>query len=279
MSLNKVKLPDKFDLSSSDKYILIFEIADEMYSYSMYNPVEDGSFFYHEIEKQKHENLFADFKDFFYDNEFLAASYRKICVINNTSDFTFIPTNVFNDKNKEEFFRFGFSDNEDKVLVQSIKKPELTILHGISEEVIDFFNRSFDMPQFFHHLSPLLSYFGEKVNLGNAHRLIVNFKNKGLDILYYAPFGEFIFANHFKYNHLNDAVYYIFFIWKQFGLSQLKDFIYVAGNSFQKLELIKLIQKYVHNVLPVNITPTEHFSGVDIQNISFELLSFTLCEL
>ena len=274
-----MELPDKFDLSFSDKYILIFEISDEMYSCSIYNPVEDGSFFYHEIEKKAHENSLDDLKNFFYDNEFLSASYRKVYVINNTSAFTFIPTNVFNEKNNEEFFRFNFSENEDKILVQSVKKLELTILHGISEEVFDFFSRSFNAPQFIHHLSPLLSYFDKKVRMGNAHRLIVNFQNKGLDILYYAPSGEFIFANHFKYNHLNDAIYYIFFVWKQFGLNQLKDFVYIAGNSSQKSELIKQIQKYVHNVLPVNITPAEHFSGIDIQNIPFELLSFTLCEL
>ncbi len=274
-----MKLPEKFDLSFTKKYILIFEISDEMYSFSMYNPVEDGSFFYHEIERKPGEDTFSGFENFYYENEFLASSYRKIFVVNKTAGFTFVPGDVFDEKKKDEFFRFNFSENDDKVLVQILRKPELIILHGISEKLYDFFNRTFADFRFVHHLSPLLSYFGERTRMGNTHRLIVNVQNRGLDVMYYAPSGEFIFANHFKYIHLNDAVYYIFFIWKQFNLNQLKDSIYIAGNSSQKPELIKQVQRYVHSVFPVNITPSEHFSGLDIHLVPFELLSLTLCEL
>ena len=274
-----MKLPEKIDLSSSEKYMLIVEISNEMYSFSIYNPVEDGSFFYHEIEKKSGEDAFAGFEDFYYENEFLTSSFRKIFIINNSPEFTFVPTNVFDEKEKNRFFQFNLSKTDSKVLVQNMKNPELTILHGVSEKVFDFFNRIFVNPQFIHHLSPLFSYFSERTKLGNANRLLINLQNKGLDLICFTPSGDFVFANHFKYGHLNDAVYYIFFIWKQFNLNQLKDFIYIAGNSSQKPDLIKQIQKYVHNVFPVNITPSGHFSGIDMQYIPFEILSLTLCEL
>ena len=262
-----MKLSEKFDLSSTEKYILVFEISNEMFSFSIYNPIEDGSFFYHEVEKKFGEDVFSCFEDFYYENEFLAASYYKIFVINNTAAFTFVPTNVFDEKKKDEFFRFNFLKNEDKVLAQTLKKPEITILHSIPEKVFDFFSRTFVDSCFVHHISPLLFYYAaERARMGNTNRLIVNMQNKGLDVIYFASSGEFVFANHFRYNHLNDAVYYIFFIWKQFSLNQLKDFIYVAGNSLQKQDLIKQLQKYVHNVFPVDIMP-------------FELLSLILCEL
>jgi len=274
-----MKLPEKINLSAIEKYILIVEISNETYSFSMYNPVEDGSFFYHEIEKKFGEDAFACFEDFYYENEFLTESFRKVFIVNNSSDFTFVPTNVFDEKKKNDFFQFNFSKTDDKVLVQNMRKPELTILHAIPEKVFDFFNRTFVNPQFVYHLSPLLSYFGERTKLGNANRLIINLQDKGLDVMYFAPSGDLVFANHFKCRHLNDAVYYIFFIWKQFNLNQLKDFIYIVGNSPQKPDLIKQVQKYVHNVIPVNITPSEHFFGVDMQHIPFEISSLTLCEL
>ena len=256
-----MELPEKFDLASTEKYILVLEISDEMYSFSMYDPAEEGSVFYHEIEKESKEDAFSAFENFYYENEFLSSSYRKIFIVNDTANFTFVPANIFDEKKKDEFFQFNFSENEDKVLAQNLKRPEITILHGIPEKVFDFFNRTFIDADFVHHLSPLLSYFAERTRVGNTHRLVVNMQNKGLDVVYFAPSGEFVFANHFKYNHLNDAVYYIFFIWKQFNLNQLKDFVYVAGNSSQKSELIKQIQKYVQNVFP------------------FELPPLTLCEL
>jgi len=261
-----MKLPEKIDLSSSEKYILAFEISNEMYSFSIYDTVEGESFFHHEIEKKIGEDAFSCFKDFYYENEFLAASYHKIFVVNNAVEFTFIPAIVFDEKKKDEFFRFNFSENEDKVLAQTLKNPEITILHNIPVNVFDFFNRTFVDLHFIHHLFPLISYFVGKTRMGNAHRLIVNMQKKGLDILYFAHSGELIFSNHFKCSQLNDAVYYIFFIWKQFHLNQLKDCIYVAGNSYQKQDLIMQLQKYVQNIFPVNIT-------------SSELLYFSLCEL
>lgn len=275
----KIELPEKINLSSSERYILIFEISDELCSFSIYNPIEDGSFFYHEIKRKSGEDLLTNLQEFFYANDFLSASYKKVFIVNNTSSFTFVPVNVFNEKRKEDFLQFNLSDNVDKVLVQTIRKPELVLLHDISTNVFDFFNRSFANLQIIHHLSPLLSYFSERTRLGNANRLIINLQNKGLDIMYFAPSGDFIFANYFKYNHLNDAVYYIFFIWKQFNLNQLKDFIYIVGNSAQKSELIQQLQKYVQNVFPVNITPSEHFLGLNINHIPFELSALTLCEL
>ena len=275
----KISLPEKINLSFSEKYILIFRISDESCSFSMYNPIEDGSFFYYEIEKKSNEDLLTDLQEFFYVNDFLTASYKKVFVINNTSSFTFVPLNVFDEKRKEDFFQFNLSDNDGKVLIQTIRKPTLVLLHAISSKIFDFFNRSFVNPLIIHHLSPMLTYFSERTKLGNANRLIVNLLDKKLDILYFLPSGDFVFANHFKYNYLNDAVYYIFFVWKQFNLNQLKDFIYVIGNSPQKAELIQQLQKYVQNVFPVNITPSEHFLGLDTQYFPFELSALTLCEL
>ena len=268
-------LPEKIKLFEIEKYILTVEISSETYSFSIHNPVEDESFFYHEIEKKAGEDVFSCFEDFYYENEFLTASFRKIFVINNSPNFTFVPANVFDEKEKNRFFRFNFSKTDDKVLIQNMRKPELTILHGISEKAFDFFNRVFINPQFVHHLSPLLSYFSKRTILGNTNKLIINLQKRGLDAISFTPSGDFIFANHFKYNHLNDAIYYIFFIWKQFNLNQLKDFIYIAGNSSQKQDLIKQMQKHIQNVFPVDIT----LSGVDMQNVPFEISSLALCEL
>lgn len=275
----KIKLPDTFNIDSSEKYILAIEISVEGYSFSMYNPVEDGSFFYHKVESGSHTDPFSAFKDFFFENEFLAYPFRKVFVINKTSEFTFIPKDVFEEKDKESFFSFNFPESENKVLIQTLWKPELVILHSLQEDVFEFFSRSFLKPSFIHHLSPLLSYFQERSRLGNAHKMIINLHETSLDVLCFSPSGDFMMANSFSYNHLNDAVYYIFFIWKQFKMNQLRDFVYVAGNSSQKVKLIEQVQKYVQNVIPVNITLSEHFFGTNIQAVPFEFLSLTLCGL
>ncbi len=269
-------LPENMDLSNSERYILSFDINEENYSFSLYNPVEDGSFFFHEITKKNHTDAFSAFKDFFYENDFCLLPYRKVFILNNTPDFTFVPNSVFDEKNKTDFLEFNVSENKGKLLLQMLRRPELTILHNMRDNVHDFFVRSFTNPKFIHHLSPLLSYFQERSKMGNANKLIINLNEKKLDIICYSPAGDLILGNNFEYNHLNDAAYYILFTWKQLNLNQSKDFMYIAGKNPSKNNLMEQMQKYIYNVIPVNISQSGHFEGVDTQNIPFELLALTL---
>ncbi len=271
--------PENFDLTHPERCILTIEVSSKDYSFSIYNPIEDGSYFHDEIDRTNHPDAFAAFKDCFYENDFFSLTYRKVFLINRTPAFTFVPTVVFNEKDKEDYFKINFTEIHGKILLQPVQRAGLTILHTIPEDVYDFFSRSFTDVRFVHHLSPLLVYFQDKSRFGNTHKLILNLQSDVLDILCYSSSGEFLFANSFQYKHMNEAVYYILFIWKQFNFNQQKDFIHVAGNSSRKQELMELLQKYIHHVVPVNIAAAGHFAGIDTRWIPFEYLSLTLCEL
>ena len=274
----EIQYPEIVNTDYPERLIFTLKVASDRFSFSLYDPVIDGSFFYYEVPVERNSDAFTSFKQFFFENPFLASSFRKVYVINGYPEFTFVPELLYKEEDIESLFEFNISYSTGKILSQKLRRPEVVTLHKMPEEVYQFLNRSFSNAKFVHQLSPLIVYFQEKNKVTNASQFIVNLNDKRLDIICFSK-GNFILGNSFQISRMQDAVYYILFAWKQLKLDQIKDYIYIAGNKLEKTGLMKEIQAYIHNIIPVNISPMAHFSGIETQNIPIDFLSLTLCEL
>ncbi|MDR3217627.1 MAG: DUF3822 family protein [Dysgonamonadaceae bacterium] len=274
----KINLPENIDLGHPEQYIFTIYIRPEWFSFSLYNPVEDGSYFYREIENGKYTDAFSHFKDLIFENDFFTFSFKKIQVMNHTAVFTYIPSLIFEEKHKQHFVKFLFSESLGKTLHHTLSTAGITILHQMPEEIYNFLLRTFVNPEIIHHSAPLIAYYQERSKRTNAKQMIVNRNKYGMDILCFAS-GTFLLGNHFQCNNLPDAVYYILFVWKQLKFNQLNDILLIAGDPVSKKELLEKTALYIHYILPVTIEPEAHFDQVDTSNIPFELATLSLCEL
>ncbi|MCL1937688.1 MAG: DUF3822 family protein [Candidatus Azobacteroides sp.] len=259
----KIQLPDKFDLNHPERYFLIIEVHPIQFCFLLYDPQDDFSFFYR-IPENEQPNAFARFQNVFFDNEFFTLPFKKVYIINYTPIFTYVPTPLFEEKDKKEYMKFHFIGQPGKILCQNLQKPPVSILHGMPEEIYDFFHRSFEHIHIVHHTAPLIRYFRNKIQLENWNRMIVNKQGKYLDILCFSH-ADFLLGNHFICLQPADALCYTLFVWRQMQFNQLKDFIYVMGD---KTDLIRQLQIYIQNIIPVDLTP----------DIPFEMTALTLCE-
>jgi hypothetical protein len=274
----KIELPENIDLTHPDRYTLTFCICRDQFSFSLYNPMDDGSCFYKELDENKQADAFSGFKDTFFENDFFLLPFRKVRILNNTAVFTYIPDIMYQDKHKKDYLDFLFSEVKGKILSQSLPTTGITILHLLHEEIYNFFVRIYTNPEFIHHSAPLIAYFRELSNPVNAKQMIVNRNGNGIDIFCFSQ-GALLQGNHFPCNQIQDAIYYILFVWKQLQFDQKKDFLHLAGNSDSKKELSESLKPHIHNILPVNIVPETHFDQAEMQNIPFELAALSLCEL
>jgi hypothetical protein len=274
----KIKLPDNINLTQPERYILTIYIHPDKFSFSLYNPVEDSSYFYREISGEKQTDAFSNLKNTFFENEFFSYAFRKIRIINHTPVFTYIPSIIYEEKHKKDYMKFLFSKNTERTLSHSLSTAGITILHCLPETVYDFFVRSFFNPEFIHHTAPTIAYFRDRSNRVNAKQMIVNKNGQEMDIFCFER-GTLLLGNHFTSNHAQDAVYYILFVWKQLAFDQLKDYLHIVGDVTSKKELLEQLKSYIHNVLPINIVPEAHFAQIDTRDIPFELAALTLCEL
>ena len=274
----EIQFPEIVNTDYPERLIFTLKVVSDRFSFSLYDPLVDGSFVYCEIPTERGSDVFSSFKQFFFDNPFLASPFRKVYVINGSYEFTFVPELLYKEEDVESLFDFNISHSIGKILSQKLRQPSVVTLHRMPEEVYQFLNRSFSNARFVHQLSPLIVYFQDKNKTTSASQFIVNLDGKRLDILCFSK-GNFVLGNSFEISRIQDAVYYILFAWKQLKLDQTKDYIYIAGNKHEKPELMKEIQVYIHNIIPVNIPSIAHFLGVDTQSIPIDFLSLSLCEL
>ncbi|MDR1368980.1 MAG: DUF3822 family protein [Dysgonamonadaceae bacterium] len=274
----EIQLPEIIDIDHPERLIFTLKVASDRVSFSLYDPLVDGSYFYCEIPIERGSEAISSFKQCFFDNPFMASSFRKVYVINGFPEFTFVPEFLYKEEDIESLFGFNVSHPTGKILTQKLRRPSMVILHQMTEEVYQFLNRSLFNVTFIHYLSPFIVYFQDKNKNFNTSQFIVNLNDKQLDILCFSQ-GDFIWSNSFRISRIQDAVYYILFAWKQLKLDQIKDYVYIAGDKHEKVKLMKEIQPYIHHVIPVNFPLTTHFQGVETQDIPADFLSLTWIEL
>jgi hypothetical protein len=243
----KIQLPKNINLNCSEQYVLAIEVHPELCSFFLYNPAENSDCFYYRISNDKKPDAFSCFQNVFFDNDFFTLPFKKVFVINYTQAFTFVPALLFEEKDKEEYIKFSFTENTGKVLHQAIQKPDMVVVHEMPDNKYDFFQRSFVNGRIIHYTVPLIAYFQKKGQLVNGNRMIINKREEGIDIFCFSR-DNFLLGNHFICSQLPDAVYYVLFIWRQLKFNQLKDFIYIFED---KNDLKEQLKDYVRNVVPI----------------------------
>ncbi|MDR0507593.1 MAG: DUF3822 family protein [Dysgonamonadaceae bacterium] len=274
----KIQIPEYINFNDAEQCILTIRIHKNGYSFSVYNPLVNASYFYHIVEFGKQTSAFSSFQDAFFDNDFFTLTYRQVYVINYTHTFTYVPSLIFEDSDKETYINFLFMEKAGKTLYHKIKNQEIIVIHKMEEEVYDFFMRSFPDVRIIHHTAPLIAYFRSKQQIVNRNRLIINLQQTEMDVLCFSQ-ETFLLGNHYVCNNLMDIVYHILFIWKQMKFNQLNDFLYIAGGFESKKPLIDNLKIYIQNIIPANIIPEAHFERIDVRAIPFEITCLSLCEL
>ncbi|MDR0798388.1 MAG: DUF3822 family protein [Dysgonamonadaceae bacterium] len=259
----KIQLPDTFDLTHAERYSLTIAIHEQQYAFALHDPSDSSVSFYYALPNSSESKAFADFQDFFFENEFLTLPFKQVSLINYTAVFTCVPSLIFEEKDKETYMQFLFSEIKGKILSHPLPSQELTILHEIPEDVYAFFQRSFVQAQIVHHTAPLLNYFQQKEPVTDCNRLIAYRKNKGLDILCFSP-EKLLLVNHFDCSDEQDAVYYILFLWKQLKFNPRNDYAIMAGETEAWPAIETILSKYLQQVTRIDLSEETLFNAFEI---------------
>ena len=98
-----------------------------------------------------------------------------------------------------------------------------------------------------------------------------------MDVACYAQ-GNLLFVNSFEYEHTDDILYYILYVWKQAGLDQEKDQLLLAGESSSQMRVLERLRAYLRHVKPVEIPSEAYLLGTDVTKAPMDLISLLICE-
>jgi len=239
-----LRVPDALMVDNSEKYVVSIRLSPDGLAFSGYIPSEKDSFFYEEIKTDQAKNHVQAIKDVFFAHPFFAYSYKQIYVVCANRQYTIVPDNVFVEKQKEQLMSFVFSSPDGKTLYERLDEFDSVLLFGIQPEVYEFFSRSLLRPVFTHAVTPMLIQWKKHNLTGFPKQLYVALHDDIIDVACFDK-GTLLFINSFHFDDPDDILYYILYVWKQTGLDQQKDKLFLSANARMYQTLQETLQTYL----------------------------------
>lgn len=271
-----ISIPDTLAVDNSGKYTVSIRLRPDGFSFSGYQPMAANSFFFREINFGKGESFADQLKETFFAHDFFSWKYKQVRIITETSRYTLVPENLYNEKRKHEFLDFTLSDPG--VFCLDNEWNEKIVLYEMDSEVYEFCSRSFLDPKFYSHIVPQAMFFErDSLKRESVAQMYVVVRDGAADICSFRQ-GEMQMASSFEAGRQEDILYYILYLWKQLGLDQEKDLIFIHGKADACNRVIELLRTYLRNVAPVEIPSEIYFQGVGITLAPIDIIALSTCE-
>ena len=249
-----INLSDKLTADHSENYIMSIRLRSGGLSFSAYSPSVNESFFYRDVEFDRTRPYVSSLKECFFENDFLTWFYKQVNVVCVTSQYTLVPAAVFQEKQQAE------------------------LVFGVDEDVYEFCSRSLVNPRFVHHVGPLLSLWKKQSRARLPRQLYVVLHRRRMDVACYAQ-GNLLFVNSFEYEHTDDILYYILYVWKQVGMDQQKDQLRLFGDVPLRNDITNTLRNYLQYIDPLEIPSEAYLMGPEVLQAPLDLIALSLCEL
>jgi len=262
-----IRVPDTLTTENSEKYILSIRLCPGGLSFAGYIPLVKESFFYGETVLDPTKSYEKALEEIFKEHPFFLYTYKKVYIVSANRHYTLVPEIVFLEKQKDDLMTFVFSSPEEKVLHQLQKELDIEVVFSIHTEIYIYFSHLLLVqPQFVHSITPILSLCRKRNLSCFPKQLYVMMRDNIMDAVCFDK-GALLFANSFNCNGSSDIVYYILYIWKQAGMDQMKDELFLYANPSLFHELKEVLQNYLLKIKSFDsaILPAETEIPLDVK--------------
>lgn len=268
-------LPPTIDLGKSEKYILTLRIQPAGFMFSLTEPEVGKNYCLRGTTfDQGKESLLDNIKKIIFDLNFLTQQYAETNVIFVSQNYTFVPSEMYEPKQKSQLYNFTALTDSGFVLADESPRYGLHTLYEVDEEVYEFLARSLFSPRFYHHTTPLIHLFEGKARTTGLHaKLYVNIHDNMFDILCFSG-GRLLQGQTYEDLTASEKSYYILKMWESLGLDQLTDQLLIAGNMED--EVLDVLREYIKNIERLSAPSEIYLWHKDAQKAPLDLISLSL---
>lgn len=115
-------------------------------------------------------------------------------------------------------------------------------------------------------------FYNRYYQSGQRRKLFAYFHDKSVDVCQFEH-GRVRFANTFDATHAHDALYYILFAWKQLGMNQAEDDLFIIGAMPHEQWLRGRLATYVTRIHDINVSASLNRSPLaEIEGMPFDMM-------
>ena len=188
-------------------------------------------------------------------------SHIILCYENNKS--TLIPTEIFQEANKNDYLTFNGKVNPDEiVLLDMIRDIESYNVYAIPSIIEKTLKKKFLVCNFIHQSSAFIMSLMNNFNK-NGHydeKVYVNVSTNSFELAAFND-GRFKLYNTFPFKQKEDFIYYILFAMKQLSMDVNTVELVLSGKINPNSPLHQITQKYIANVSFIKRSLLFNYSG------------------
>ncbi len=261
----------------SDKTLSI-RISTDGFCFCSYTATSPDTLQYYEYEVDNEQTLASNIDRAYTACPFLSSNkYNRVNVIISTGDFTTLPAEHDNPNEYGNIYRCCFpqSDENIEIIANKLTAQNITILFPIDKVLYNRLNELGNV-SYYTPAGILMGYIARKPF--EASKYLLTYMQKGKSLLLAITDSKLQLANSFASLDINDQAYYLLSIWKELGLSQTDDTLFMCGDNTVE-EISPIVSRFIQHLKRIN--PNKEFrSNIlnKIKNIPFDLQALLLCE-
>ncbi len=250
---------------------LYLEIGLNSYNYAIINPSDKG------VKSIAHKPtvIYNDLND-----SILQGSFAKTKISLPTQKFTFIPSEIYNHKDLDNYSKYIQPSDNDKVLTKSLEKSGLIVIYALPELQLDKLSTIFPNAEIFPQLMPFYNGITYAFSQIGFSQLFINIKQGFVEIIILKD-HQFQFYNVFEYQNDDELLYFILLSVQQNKIKPVSVTVKVSGEIQQFGDTFKKIVKQFPRTEVTDQDSLPLFYnglGQPVMPRFFSLLSLHLCE-
>lgn len=274
--MSEDRILSELDFSQPKQYTLSVHLCTDAFFFSIYDPSGNKRFTCLRYETDETISLTANVKQIFESHEFLNYPFKRVNIVLETSRYTLIPFELFEDEQAEKLFAYSQTEQDnEKVLHTILPKCNIALLFGMDRFTYSRLTDRYPEAYFYCQMAPLAEYFCSQSRVTDAPELYAVLHETGVNVFAFNR-GGLILANTFKYLSGEDLTYYILSIWQKLELQPKNHRLFLCGEATYTGNARQKIAKFIRHIESLKLP--ESIFGAPHENQSFTLQALHLCE-
>lgn len=237
---------------------------------------QDGTAAFHPYAVKSGMSLSANLREAFKEQIYLHGLFTK-AVLMVCSPVVLVPredyveTETFNAEAMYASVLTGHKGEEK--LTKELQELEAVAVYAVNKDLKMVVNDNCENVEVTNVMLPVWRHLYKRYyQNGERRKLFAYFHDKSVDICSFEQ-RRLHFANTFDAQHAHDALYYLLYVWKQLGMNQKEDTLFVIGDMPHCEWLMNRLSTYLTRVHTINpVADLNRSPLAQIKDIPFDMM-------
>jgi hypothetical protein len=212
---------------------------------------DSGDIVYEPYVVKSGVSIAANLREAFKNSDLLLQAPPRVRV-SIDGDVLMVPVEQFDESTMEQMYRHAFPSNEQEVIFYNVL-PDVNAVavFSMNKDVRLVLDDHFKDVRLVTSMLPVWRHLHQRSFTGVRPKLYAYFHEKHLELFAFRQ-NRFRFCNSFPISHVKDALYFIFYVWKQLQLQPEYDELHLVGNLPDKEVLMEELKRFLDKVHVIN---------------------------